>query len=73
MGVCEVVRMILDVRKDRSDRINIRDKHQCCNYYFFMFRSGCCMKHGVNIAIGISIHECDVRIICIHIFLCCKR
>jgi len=26
------------------------------------------MKHGVNVAVGISILEADVRIICIHIF-----
>jgi len=33
-----------------------------------MFRSGCCTKHGVNVAVGISIPESDVRITCIHIF-----
>lgn len=33
-----------------------------------MFRSGCCTKHGVNVAVGISIPEPDVRITCIHIF-----
>ena len=26
------------------------------------------MTHGVNVAVGISILEADVRIICIHIF-----
>jgi len=30
-----------------------RVKYCCCNYYFFMLRSGCCMKHYVNVAVGI--------------------
>jgi len=36
---------------------------------FFMFHSGCCMKHDDNIAVEIFILESDVRIICTHIFL----
>ena len=35
---------------------------------FFMFHSGCCMKHDDNIAVEIFILESDVRIIYIHIF-----
>jgi len=36
---------------------------------FFMFRSGCCTKHDVNVAVGIPLLESDVTIICIHVFL----
>jgi len=35
---------------------------------FFMFHSGCCMKHDDNIAVEVFILESDVRIIYIHIF-----
>jgi hypothetical protein len=45
-----------------------RDKHQYYNYCFLMFRSGCCTKCGVNVAVGIFIIESDVRIVCIHVF-----
>ena len=30
-----------------------RVKHCCCNYYFFMLYSGCCMKYDVNVAVEI--------------------
>lgn len=35
----------------------------------FIFYSGCCIKYDVNVAVGTSIFESDVRIICIHTFL----
>jgi hypothetical protein len=35
---------------------------------FFMFHSGCCMKHDDNIVVEVFILESDVRIIYIHIF-----
>lgn len=40
-----------------------RNKHQYCNYYFFIFYNGCCMKYGVDIVVGIFIFELDVKII----------
>ena len=45
------------------------DTYQYCNYYLFMYRSKCCTKHDVNVAVGISILESDVGTICIHIFI----
>ena len=41
--------------RKKSDALThiARVTHCFCNYYFYMLRSGCCMKHDVNVAVGI--------------------
>ena len=58
-GLCQVgfIRRTVNARIRMSDvtiKLDARthaatDKYRCCNYCFFTLRSGCCMKHDINV------------------------
>ena len=78
-GLCQVVfiRRTVNARIRMSDvqiKLDARthaatDKYRCCNYCFFTLRSGCCMKHDINVAEEIFHPQFWYRSHCMHIFL----